>query len=594
MECVAVATAATRKALAAARPLRDILRVRVLGVFHRRHPYLYSGVFDSKVLVEVDRGGRGWAEAVAYAAASRDCDAVLPMDYVDYLTLSLYRRVFEEVGVVLVSPPHEAIAAASDKRLLQRMGLPVPRGVVVEEGVVRGDPSSLEPPLVVKGVGDASSPRYHAALEDALADALGRRDAVVQEFVAGRGRGYFALAFRGRPVLEFSHERLVEYEPVGGASLAARGPIEDPELYRLGRLVVGKLEWSGVVMVEARYSLEDDEYYVIEVNPKLWGSLDLAVHCNRHFPALVVAAHVLGWSEAEALAEKLGGGGRCTYSWLLDGLRYLAKIPSVVARLARLCLHGGCDLDPLDAARVAAQLAAAASRLGRERSRWRMRLEEAAVNARRWVERAASIAARGGAVVAWDLDGTLARLPVDWGEARRRLEEAGFEVVAGSVMATLARLWGRDRRGFEEASRIVEEVEAAAVERAELLVDRRALVELRSLAQRFILVTRQSSRVAEAVLERLGVRSLFDEIVGRDEGSMSKGRVLERLGGPGILVDDNFEAVVAAWRRGWAPVLATRDEYSAARAYTLGIPAAGHREIPRLLGVVLRGSTPSV
>jgi len=73
--------------------------------------------------------------------------------------------------------------------------------------------------------GDASNLSYHLTRESAFAEARKRRRCLVQEYVAGVGRGYYTIASGGEPLLEFTHERLVERDPSGEASVGgARSP----------------------------------------------------------------------------------------------------------------------------------------------------------------------------------------------------------------------------------------------------------------------------------------------------------------------------------------------------------------------------------
>jgi hypothetical protein len=44
------------------------------------------------------------------------------------------------------------------------------------------------------------------------------------------------------------------------------------------------LNWHGVAMVEFRRDDRDGEYKLMEVNPKFWGSLDLALAAGADFP----------------------------------------------------------------------------------------------------------------------------------------------------------------------------------------------------------------------------------------------------------------------------------------------------------------------
>lgn len=108
---------------------------------------------------------------------------------------------------------------------------------------------------------------------------------LVQEYVEGDGYGYSALFNRGVPVAEFCHRRLREYPRTGGPSTACES-VREPGLAALGRRLLATLAWHGVAMVEFKRERATGRWALMEVNPRLWGSLPLAVACGVNFPWL--------------------------------------------------------------------------------------------------------------------------------------------------------------------------------------------------------------------------------------------------------------------------------------------------------------------
>ncbi|NNL85193.1 MAG: ATP-grasp domain-containing protein, partial [Myxococcales bacterium] len=110
---------------------------------------------------------------------------------------------------------------------------------------------------------------------------------LLQEFIPGGGMGVFALADRGRVVANFAHRRLREFPPSGGVSVL-RESIEVPEtLAKASASLLASLEWHGVAMIEFRVDARDGTPYVMEINPRFWGSLQLAIDAGVDFPALL-------------------------------------------------------------------------------------------------------------------------------------------------------------------------------------------------------------------------------------------------------------------------------------------------------------------
>jgi len=131
---VVVASIASRKALAIARSLRAALGAEVVGVSHKRHPFSYSRLFDRVVVLEgASRGGAEWGLAVLEVAEGVGGDAVVPVDFLDVLSLS---RVKGRGRVAVAAPDYGQVVAASSKEGLAGLlgGDLVPASVVVGDG----------------------------------------------------------------------------------------------------------------------------------------------------------------------------------------------------------------------------------------------------------------------------------------------------------------------------------------------------------------------------------------------------------------------------------------------------------------------------
>ncbi|MEK7499553.1 MAG: ATP-grasp domain-containing protein, partial [Patescibacteria group bacterium] len=112
---------------------------------------------------------------------------------------------------------------------------------------------------------------------------------MLQEFVPGSGAGIFALYNQGQAIAFFAHQRIREKPPEGGISVFSRSVVVPIELERSARALLDDVQWHGVAMVEFRQT-PTGEYYLMEVNTRFWGSLQLAIDSGVDFPALLLAA----------------------------------------------------------------------------------------------------------------------------------------------------------------------------------------------------------------------------------------------------------------------------------------------------------------
>jgi predicted ATP-grasp superfamily ATP-dependent carboligase len=107
---------------------------------------------------------------------------------------------------------------------------------------------------------------------------------VIQEVVRGRGVGVNTLWNAGRPLVWFCHRRLREIDLGGGRSTAAASMPCDFRLVASAQRMLAALSWHGVAMVEFKWDEERDDFWLLEINGRFWGSLPLALAAGVDFP----------------------------------------------------------------------------------------------------------------------------------------------------------------------------------------------------------------------------------------------------------------------------------------------------------------------
>jgi predicted ATP-grasp superfamily ATP-dependent carboligase len=204
--------------------------------------------------------------------------------------------------VILPFPKTEAVERLANKNDLFRLALqqdvPVPKTVFcqnVQEGLkaledVRQFPIVLKPykSKILQPDSVLSTQVFIAHSAQEARDALKNHfyfqfPFTLQSFIDGSGQGIFALFDHGEPVCFFAHRRLREKPPGGGVSvLCESAPVND-QLRTYAEKLLRTVAWHGVAMVEFRVSL-DGTGYLMEVNPRFWGSLQLAIDSGIDFP----------------------------------------------------------------------------------------------------------------------------------------------------------------------------------------------------------------------------------------------------------------------------------------------------------------------
>lgn len=110
---------------------------------------------------------------------------------------------------------------------------------------------------------------------------------MIQEFISGQGAGLFCLYDRGVLKATFAHRRLREKPPSGGVSVLSESTVPDKLQLRYATTLLDNIGWHGVAMVEFRVD-DNGTPYLMEINARFWGSLQLAIDSNINFPSWLI------------------------------------------------------------------------------------------------------------------------------------------------------------------------------------------------------------------------------------------------------------------------------------------------------------------
>lgn len=242
-------------------------------------------------------------EYIARLIDEQQIDMLLPMTELTSTLLLSHRAALPTA--MLPFADLETVMSLSDKSRLMRLAatldVPTPRTWYVDDPVaLPEDLAALPYPLVLKpgqswqqtnGVWRRNAVRIAnnpAEAEGILAaDPAFQHAYMVQAWVPGEGRGIFALYDHGRPIAFFAHRRLREKPPSGGVSVLSESIAPDQVLLAQARRLLDAVKWHGVAMVEFKYDGESNIPYLMEVNTRFWGSLQLAIDAGVDFPWLL-------------------------------------------------------------------------------------------------------------------------------------------------------------------------------------------------------------------------------------------------------------------------------------------------------------------
>ncbi len=106
---------------------------------------------------------------------------------------------------------------------------------------------------------------------------------LIQENINGNTCGYFCLAKEGTIIIDFTHRRIREI-PLSGGSCVYASSKKEEELLKIGRYFIKQSNWTGPVMLEFKQNINNNNNFeLVEINPKFWGTYALTTLSNHHF-----------------------------------------------------------------------------------------------------------------------------------------------------------------------------------------------------------------------------------------------------------------------------------------------------------------------
>lgn len=225
----------------------------------------------------------------------------------------------------LILPPQKSLELCLNKDLTmefaKKIKIEIPQTFVVENfKELQETIRNITFPIIIKSASETMKdlPTIYLDTRESLVfsklEALFKKGNkyLIQQRIFGHGEAFFAVYDKGELIDFMMHERLREYPLTGGPSTKAK-TIYREDLLRAGKKLLDELDWHGVAMVEFKRD-KNDKLFLMEINPKFWGSLDLSLASGVNFPML--AAQI---SLGKKLLPLAYHANETTFQWPIDG-----------------------------------------------------------------------------------------------------------------------------------------------------------------------------------------------------------------------------------------------------------------------------------
>lgn len=255
----------------------------------------YSKYVRHTIEVNSEPESHYWKELKEILASGK-YDVFLPVGLKSYIVASKHREEILNFTNILV-PSWDKMKIAVNKNetvaFAEKINIPVPKSYVISNiDDINALIEKLERyPVVLKSQDETGSVKYANSPKELEVcyrqlEKKGKK-VLAQEFITGFGCGFYAVCKNGEPVAIFMHRRIKEFPVTGGPSAVAES-FFDKKLLDYGLRICKALDWEGPIMAEFKYSPTSNDFVLIELNPKLWGSLALTIAAGVNIPEIII------------------------------------------------------------------------------------------------------------------------------------------------------------------------------------------------------------------------------------------------------------------------------------------------------------------
>lgn len=191
-----------------------------------------------------------------------------------------FYRYLEEVESTInhLLPAEETFKICADKERFQafceQANLPVPKAY--KETDLPALIEDFRPVLIKPKQGEGSvGIRYYDTVESFERPNFNTH--ILQEKVVSKDKvsGAFFLCKNGQVVNAYGHKRLRTFPESGGVTVFSRSDLNE-DLLGLGAKLLAALNYDGLAMVEFMFDEPSQSWRIIELNPRIWGSILLS------------------------------------------------------------------------------------------------------------------------------------------------------------------------------------------------------------------------------------------------------------------------------------------------------------------------------
>ena len=217
-------------------------------------------------------------------------DVILPSNVPAIRMISKHKEKFERLGLKISLPSVESLDIANSKwnlaEFLNKNDLPIPKTFFLNSQNIN---ELDEFPILFKPLSGWNGSGFQLIKNKEGLKSLRTskiKNYIGQEYVDGIDMCVNVICENGSVLAQTIQKGILpsndEFKPNLGADF-----IRDEKLSNIIESVLEKLSWSGVVNFDVIFDPIKNRYYIIEMNPRFWGSIEASESVGVNFPYLM-------------------------------------------------------------------------------------------------------------------------------------------------------------------------------------------------------------------------------------------------------------------------------------------------------------------
>lgn len=231
-----------------------------------------------------------WKKIIQHEIIDKKIDVIFPVNVTEIRLLSEMQEELKILCPNFLLPSTESFDIANNKwelfKFLKENNLNRPE-TFNSENIVADDIPKLDFPVLVKPL--SSSGGYGIRKIDSMKSLKTilkeQNQTIIQEFIHGYDLDMSVLCKDGN-ILAYTIQKGYMLNKQEYSSPYAVEFIPNDDVFKLVQQLMKKLNWSGLAHIDLRYDELNKSFKIIEINPRIWGSIELSKCVGIDFPYL--------------------------------------------------------------------------------------------------------------------------------------------------------------------------------------------------------------------------------------------------------------------------------------------------------------------